>query len=55
MRELQVVSPAERKQVDTDDKAIASMVQQRLKADPQLRGAKINARVDSGIVTFTGR
>jgi osmotically-inducible protein OsmY len=54
MRELQVVSPAERKQVDTDDKAIANMVQQRLKADPQLRGAKINARVDSGIVTLSG-
>ena len=52
--ELQVVSPAERKQVDTDDKAITNMVQQRLKTDPQLKGAKINARVDSGIVTLTG-
>jgi len=52
--ELQVVVPAERKQVDTDDKAITSMVEQRLKTDPQLKGAKINARVDSGIVTLTG-
>jgi osmotically-inducible protein OsmY len=52
--ELQVVAPADRKQIDTDDKAITNMVQQRLKADPQLKGAKINARVDSGIVTLTG-
>lgn len=52
--ELQVVAPADRKQTDTDDKAITNMVQQRLKADPQLKGAKINARVDSGIVTLTG-
>ena len=52
--ELQVVAPAERKQVDTDDKAITSMVEQRLKKDPQLKSAKIKARVDSGIVTLTG-
>ena len=52
--ELQVVDPAVRKQVDTDDKAITTMVEQRLKTDPQLKGAKINARVDSGIVTLTG-
>ena len=52
--ELQVVAPADRKQIDTDDKAITNMVQQRLKADPQLKSAKINARVDSGIVTLTG-
>ena len=51
---LQVVDPAERKQVDTDDKAITTMIEQRLKTDPQLKGAKINARVDSGIVTLTG-
>lgn len=52
--ELQVVAPADRKQIDTDDKAITNMVQRRLKADPQLKSAKINARVDSGIVTLTG-
>jgi hyperosmotically inducible periplasmic protein len=52
--ELQVVDPAERKQVDTDDKAITAMVEQRLRKDPQLKSAKINARVDSGIVTITG-
>jgi hyperosmotically inducible protein len=52
--ELQVVAPSDRKQVDTDDKAITTMVEQRLKADPQLKSAKINARVDSGIVTITG-
>jgi hyperosmotically inducible protein len=52
--ELQVVAPAERKMVDTDDKAITSMVEQRLKKDPQLKKARISARVDSGIVTLTG-
>lgn len=52
--ELQVVPPADRPKVDTDDKAIMSMVEQRLKEDRQLKGAKINARVDSGIVTLTG-
>jgi hyperosmotically inducible periplasmic protein len=52
--ELQVVAPAERKQVDTDDKAIMSMVEQRLKKDQLLKSATINARVDSGIVTLTG-
>lgn len=52
--ELQVVTPADRPKVDTDDKAIMSMVGQRLKDDRQLKGAKINARVDSGIVTLTG-
>jgi hyperosmotically inducible protein len=52
--ELQVVPSADRPRVDTDDKAIMSMVEQRLKEDRQLKGAKINARVDSGIVTLTG-
>ncbi len=52
--ELQVVPPADRPKVDTDDKAITSMVEKRLKEDRQLKGAKINARVDSGIVTLTG-
>lgn len=52
--ELQVVPPADRPKVDTDDKAIMRMVAQRLKKDRQLKTAKINARVDSGIVTLTG-
>ena len=52
--ELQVVPPADRPKVDTDDKAIMSMVEQRLKEDRQLKSAKINARVDGGIVTLTG-
>src|SRR5574342_404664 len=52
--ELAVVPPTDRQRVDTDDKAVTSMVEQRLKEDPQLKGAKINARVDSGIVTLTG-
>jgi len=52
--ELQVVPAADRPRVATDDKAITSMVEQRLKADRQLKGAKITARVDSGIVTLTG-
>ena len=52
--ELQVVPPADRPRVDTDDKAITSMVEQRLKGDRQLKGEKISARVDSGIVTLTG-
>jgi hyperosmotically inducible protein len=52
--ELQVVAPAERKMVDTDDKTIASAVEQRLKKDPQLKKARISARADSGIVTLTG-
>lgn len=52
--ELQVVPPADRPRVDTDDKAIMSSVEQRLKEDRQLKTATINARVDSGIVTLTG-
>jgi osmotically-inducible protein OsmY len=52
--DLQVVPPGDRPKVDTDDKAIMSMVQQRLKADRELKKARINARVDSGIVTLTG-
>ncbi|MBI2526246.1 MAG: BON domain-containing protein [Candidatus Rokubacteria bacterium] len=52
--QLQVVSPGNRPKVDTDDKAITSMVKRRLKEDRQLKSAKIDARVDSGIVTLTG-
>jgi hyperosmotically inducible protein len=52
--ELQVVPPADRPKVDIDDKAIARRIDQKLKDDPQLKTAKINARVDSGVVTLTG-
>ncbi len=52
--ELQVVPAAERAQVNTDDKAITTMVEKRLKTDPQLKSAHIAARVDAGIVTLTG-
>lgn len=52
--ELQVVPPGDRPRIDTDDKAITSMVEQRLKADRQLKKARISARVDAGIVTLTG-
>ena len=52
--ELQVVPPADRPKVDTDDKAIAQRIDRKLKDDPQLKTAKINARVDSGVVTLTG-
>lgn len=53
--ELQVVPAAERAKVNTDDKAITTMVEKRLKTDPQLKGAHISARVDAGIVTLTGQ
>jgi hyperosmotically inducible periplasmic protein len=52
--ELQVVPPVDRPKVDADDKAIERRVEQKLKSDPQLKAAKINARVDSGVVTLTG-
>jgi hyperosmotically inducible periplasmic protein len=52
--ELQVVPVAERTRVDTDDKVISEMVEQRLMTDPHLNSAKISARVDAGIVTLTG-
>jgi osmotically-inducible protein OsmY len=52
--ELQVVPPSERATVDTNDKAIAQKVDQRLRSDPRLKTAKISARVDDGIVTLTG-
>src|SRR6266540_1979549 len=49
--ELQVVPAPERAQVNTDDKAIATMVEKRIKTDPQLK----SARVDAGVVTLTGQ
>jgi hyperosmotically inducible protein len=50
--ELQVVAPSQRDQVDANDKDIAKNVEQRFKQDAQLK--KIDARVDSGVVTLTG-
>ncbi|HTY79505.1 MAG TPA: BON domain-containing protein [Candidatus Bathyarchaeia archaeon] len=52
--ELQVVPPAERKAVDADDKQIAKGVEDRFKQDPELRSAKIDAKVNAGVVTLTG-
>ncbi len=53
--ELQVVPAPKRAQINTDDKAITTMVEKRLKTDPQLKSAHITARVDAGIVTLTGQ
>ena len=50
--ELQVVAPAERREVTADDKIIAKNVQSKLKADPQLKGAKVE--VNKGVVSLTG-
>lgn len=50
--ELQVVAPAERKAVDTNDKDMQKAVSDRLARDPQLK--KIDVRVDKGVVTLTG-
>jgi osmotically-inducible protein OsmY len=40
--------------VDINDKEISGDVQHRLAGDTQLKDAKIDARVDSGVVTLTG-
>jgi len=53
--ELQVVPAPKRAQINTDDKAITTMVEKRLKTDPQLKSAHITARVDAGVVTLTGQ
>jgi len=52
--ELQVVAPSQRDQVDADDKKIGKSVEQRFKQDPQLKSAKIDAKVDAGVVILTG-
>ena len=44
--ELQVVAPAARAAVTADDKQIYKSVEQRFKQDPQLKNAKIDAKVD---------
>jgi len=52
--ELQVVAPANRKAVDADDKQITKNLESRFKQDPQLKAAKIDAKVNAGVVTLTG-
>jgi hyperosmotically inducible periplasmic protein len=52
--ELQVVAPTDRKAVDADDKQLAKSVEDRFKQDPDLKNAKIDAKVNAGVVTLTG-
>jgi hyperosmotically inducible protein len=52
--ELQVVAPSARAAVTADDKQIYKSVEQRFKHDPQLKNAKIDAKVDAGVVILTG-
>jgi hyperosmotically inducible periplasmic protein len=52
--ELQVVAPTTRAAVEADDKQIYKNVEQRFKQDPQLKNAKIDAKVDAGVVILTG-
>jgi osmotically-inducible protein OsmY len=52
--ELQVVAPSNRKAVDADDKQITKSIENRFKQDPQLKNAKIDAKVNAGVVTLTG-
>ena len=50
--ELQVVAPSHRSEVTADDKVIAKNVQNKLKADPQLKNAKVE--VNNGVVSLSG-
>ena len=52
--ELQVVAPSTRAAVEADDKQIYKNVEQKFKQDPQLKNAKIDAKVDAGVVILTG-
>jgi hyperosmotically inducible periplasmic protein len=52
--ELQVVAPSARAAVEADDKVIYKNVEQKFKQDPQLKSAKIDARVEAGVVILTG-
>jgi osmotically-inducible protein OsmY len=52
--ELQVVAPSNRKAVDADDNQISKSIENRFKQDPQLKHAKIDAKVNAGVVTLTG-
>jgi hyperosmotically inducible protein len=53
--DLEVVAPAERKAVSTNDKEITGRVEQRLKKDPDLTSARVSVRADAGVVTLTGK
>lgn len=50
--DLQVVTPANRKTVDANDKDITKAVEGRLAHDSQLK--KVDVRADAGVVTLTG-
>jgi osmotically-inducible protein OsmY len=52
--ELQVVAPTQRAAVDADDKQISKGVEDRFRQDPDLKNAKIDAKVNAGVVTLTG-
>jgi hyperosmotically inducible protein len=50
--ELQVVAPSQRSEVTADDKVVAKNVQNKLKADPQLKNVKVE--VNKGVVSLSG-
>jgi len=50
--ELQVVAPSQRSEVAADDKVVAKNVQNKLKADPQLKNVKVE--VNKGVVSLSG-
>jgi hyperosmotically inducible periplasmic protein len=50
--ELQVVAPSQRSEVTATDDVIAKNVQNKLKANPQLKNAKVE--VNKGVVSLTG-
>ena len=50
--ELQVVAPSQRSEVAADDKVVAKNVQNKLKADPQLKSVKVE--VNKGVVSLSG-
>jgi hyperosmotically inducible protein len=52
--ELRVVAPSARAAVDADDKQIYKNVEQKFKQDPKLKNAKIDAKVEAGVVILTG-
>lgn len=52
--ELQVVAPSARAAVNADDKIIYKNVEHKFKQDPQLKSAKIDAKVEAGVVILTG-
>jgi hyperosmotically inducible protein len=50
--DLQVVAPSQRAEVTAEDSIIAKNVQNRLKADPQLKDTKVE--VNKGVVSLSG-